>query len=202
VLLGDVIYADETIALGIPKSQRGTEKIDLFVGLEPRVIEVGTGAAAVVVKGENRAAVVIEVGVEAGDVAGLVGFAGKAVDTVVVILAAAVEFMVIRAAGRVGQCAEVIVEGMVLLHDHDHVFHFFYVAVGKRWFWCKQRKRERQNQKRSNISEQTVHQDSLNCDRGAVKFSNGAGRLGSIPEAQIQHHPEAAATHRHTILLY
>jgi hypothetical protein len=64
------------------------EEVDFLVGLKPGMIEVGTGAAAVVMEGKDGAAVVVGIGVEAGDVAGCIGFAGEAVDAIVVVLAA------------------------------------------------------------------------------------------------------------------
>src|SRR5580692_5342183 len=89
VLLGDVIDADEPVAFDVVKRVHGMEEVDLFVGLEPGMIEVGAGAAAIVVEGKDGAAVVVGVGVEAGDVAGFVGFASQAVDAVVIVFATA-----------------------------------------------------------------------------------------------------------------
>jgi hypothetical protein len=117
------------------------KEVDLFVGLKPGMIKVGAGAAPVVVEGKDGTAVVVEVGVEAGDVAGFVGFAGQAVDAVVVVFPTAPEFVVVGAAWGIGERAEVIVEGVVLLHDHDDVLDFVHITVGESGFWYEQQER-------------------------------------------------------------
>ena len=86
-------------------------------------------------EGKYGAAVVVQVGVEAGESAELVGFAGEAVDAVVVVLATAAEFVAVRSVRGVRQSAEIIIKGMVFLHDHNDVFNFMNVTVGPGRLW-------------------------------------------------------------------
>ena len=116
---------------------RGGE-VRLVVRPDPAVIEIGNDAAAVVVEGEHDAVVVVAVGVEADQLV-VGGEAGQPVDAAVIVLAAAVVVaiaipiaarMVVGAARRIGERAEVVVERMVLLHHDDDVIDLSQIAVG------------------------------------------------------------------------
>jgi hypothetical protein len=86
-------------------------------------------------EGEDGASIVIQVGVGTGELAGGIHAAGEPVNTAMVVLPAAAVAVaiiargrVIRATGRVGKRAEVIVERVVLLHDDDDVPHLVGIA--------------------------------------------------------------------------
>jgi hypothetical protein len=135
VLLGLGVDPDEAVHRRVAQHVVGVIEVGLAVGVDPAMIEVGGGAPARVVERVDDAAVVVEVGVGAVEAAAGVELAAQAVDAAVVArraagavvanAAAAVMGMAVRrviwTARRVGQRAEVVIEGVVLLHDDDDV---------------------------------------------------------------------------------
>src|SRR5208337_1695447 len=97
----------------------------------PRVIQIRSRAVAGIVEGVNDTAVAFYIAVLAGEVSERIDGAGEAIHTGVVVLTAGfatgvvspilVTWCVIRAVWYVGECTEVVVEGMVLLHHDDDV---------------------------------------------------------------------------------
>jgi hypothetical protein len=85
---------------------------------------------------EYCAAIVVPVGIAAGEISSGVNAAAQAINTRVVIFAAAAIMIiaifspgaVVRATRRIRQRSEIVIERMVLLHDHDNVFGFVRIA--------------------------------------------------------------------------
>jgi hypothetical protein len=107
------------------------------------VVEIRTNTASRVVKDFDGLAILVGVAVGADEVAADVEVAGESIDAgvvvfratsgaVVVIAFAVTSRLVIGASGGEGEDAEVIVEGMVLLHDDDDVLDLAYIAFGAR----------------------------------------------------------------------
>src|SRR5262245_66472406 len=100
-------------------------------------------------------AVVIDVGVETSEQAGLVHRARQTVNTTMIIVAAAARVIaatgaikvlirrVIRTARRVSQGPEIIVERMVLLHDDDDVHYHAELSISARRSDSKQETRQK-----------------------------------------------------------
>jgi hypothetical protein len=112
----------------VPPGVGGVREVDLAMGTDPAVVEIGNDAALGVVEGRDHAAIVVEVGVRAANATRAVDAAAQAVDAVVVIRSAAAAIIaiavavaacaprpVIRAARRIGQRAEVVIERVILL---------------------------------------------------------------------------------------
>ena len=93
------------------------------------MVQVGTGAVIVQMKGADEAAVSPRVGVAARERPVLLR-AGESVDTGMVVGAARAG--AVWRARRVRQDAEVVVEGMVLLHHDDDVIHALQTVVRAR----------------------------------------------------------------------
>src|SRR5215472_7235259 len=101
------------------------------MGADPAMIEVRLDAAVAVVEGEDPAGISVEIGVGAAQRAVARDLAGQAVDTAVVIGAAAACVAIaavaiaivitigahgmVNAGGHIGERTEVIVEGMIFL---------------------------------------------------------------------------------------
>jgi hypothetical protein len=102
------------------------------------MVEIGRDTSAGIVEREYGRAVVIEVGVRTGEITAQVGCAGEAINAVMVARQAGSIRVVIRAAGSIRERSEVIVEGMVLLHDDDNVFDILQVALGEGWVRAKE----------------------------------------------------------------
>jgi hypothetical protein len=97
------------------------------------VIQIGSRAVAGVVEGVYDAAVTFYIRVRACEVSERIDAAGQTVHAGVVVLTAAsltvfpvlpvflVTGAVIRTPGNVGERAEIVVEGMILLHHDDDV---------------------------------------------------------------------------------
>jgi hypothetical protein len=67
----------------------------------PALVQVGRDAAPGIVKREHGAAVVIEIGVEAGKIAGSIDTTGEAANTLMIVMASAAA--VVGIAARAGQ---------------------------------------------------------------------------------------------------
>src|SRR5690349_19801458 len=113
-------------------------EVGFTMGAGPAVIEIRSHAAARVMERKHRAAVVVAVGIAAREIASRVHAAAQAVYARMVIFAAAAIVsitvfppgIVIWAARRIGQRAEIVIERMVLLHDDDYVFSLMRIAFG------------------------------------------------------------------------
>ena len=136
-LLGAVVDAYETVHEALAESVTWIYIVGLLVGGEPRVIEVRSDTAAGLMEGEDLGAVVVEVGIKTVESAGGVGETGEAIDATVIVGIAAVSpaRIMIRRAWSVRQRAEIVVEGMIFLHDDDDVIDFFQAGLGERCVW-------------------------------------------------------------------
>src|SRR5579864_6619440 len=92
------------------------------------MVEIRPGAIFPLMKRAYGAAVIVEIGICAGDIAGALDTAVKPVDTRMVVRFARTRM--VRRAADVRQCTEIIVEGMVFLHYDDDVLDIVQIAVG------------------------------------------------------------------------
>jgi hypothetical protein len=125
-----VIHSDKSVAQRKLACAVRVEKIHFLMRSQPRMIQVGRSAALPIVKNRNERAIIIPVCVETAQAPVVVRHAGQAVDAAVVSVSASEQPAVIRAARRIGQRPEVIIERVVFLHNHNHMFYFLQVAVG------------------------------------------------------------------------
>ncbi|MDX6464856.1 MAG: hypothetical protein QOE55_8553 [Acidobacteriaceae bacterium] len=140
-LFGHVVDAHEAVSQEVLEGVVGVIEVGFAMGGEPAVVEVGADAAARVVKDGDDLAVFIDVAVRADEVAADVELAGESVDAGVVIFRAAGSVvaaivvtvmlgLVIGTTRRQCEGSEVVIEGVVLLHDDDDVLDLAQVAVG------------------------------------------------------------------------
>jgi hypothetical protein len=101
------------------------------------MVAVRSYAAAGLMEGKNLRAVVVEVGIKTVESAGGVRVAGEPVDATMIIGGAAAISCrrMIRGARGIWQRAEIVVEGMIFLHDDDDVVDFFQAGLGERCVW-------------------------------------------------------------------
>ena len=125
------------------------------------MIQIRWRASPRIVERKHRATVVVEIGVETRQIAGCVRLAGQSIHAVVVFLWAAAKPGVIRAAWRVRQCPEVIVERVVFLHHNDDVLDLVQVTIAKRLSWYERREHEGRQQSHSWNREQSHNPCSL-----------------------------------------
>jgi hypothetical protein len=105
------------------------------------VLEVRRRAVVLIVKREHDGAVIVEVGIRATEAAIAVKRAAQSIDTAVVVLGA--RTTMIWGFGNVWQHAEVIIEGMVLLHDNDDVVDAMNIPFGVKRWTAEQGRREK-----------------------------------------------------------
>jgi len=98
---------------------------------KPGVIEIGRDTSAGIVERDYGRAVVIEIGVGAGKIAALIGCAGETINALVVAGQTGSIRLVVRTAGSVRERSEVIIEGVILLHDDDNVIDVVQIALGE-----------------------------------------------------------------------
>ena len=140
-LFGHVVDADEAVGEEVLERVVGVIEVGFAMGGEPAVVEIGADAAARVMKDGDDLAGFIFVAVGADEVAADVEVAGESVDASVVVFGAArgvvaatlVTVMLGLVIGTTrSECegSEVVIEGVVLLHDDDDVLDLAQVAVG------------------------------------------------------------------------
>src|SRR5262245_16014278 len=100
------------------------------------MIKVRSHAPAAVMKRENRASVVLEVGVRTIEIPCRVDPTGQAVHAAMVVSVAPASLIVatrrmVWRARRICQGPKIIVERMILLHEDDDVIYLVHVATGK-----------------------------------------------------------------------
>ena len=127
VLLGGVVHENEPVVRARHQRRRRTHEVRFGVAARPLVLQVRRGAVVLRVEGEHGAAVIVDVRVAAGQIAAAPR-AGEPVHAGVVERVARAR--PVRAAWHVRQRAEVVVEGVVLLHEHDHVLDAVQVTCG------------------------------------------------------------------------
>ena len=114
VLLGFVVHSHEPVRRTVQRLiRRGV--VHLPVRADPGMVEVRLHAPVPEVESAHCCAAQVGVVVRAAGVIAFAAWAGGCA---------------VGAARRVRQCAEVIVEGMVLLHEDENVLHFVHVSVG------------------------------------------------------------------------
>src|SRR5579863_45934 len=118
-LLGGVVLPDESIAERIVQGVVRELEVCLVVRSQPAVVQIGHNTATGIVERNDRMAIIINIGVEAGQLAGMVLDTGKAVHAAVVIFTAAAViaiavtitvWRVIWAARSVSQRTKIVVE--------------------------------------------------------------------------------------------
>src|SRR5438067_11703898 len=115
---------------------------------EPGMVEIRNNAPAGIMERYYPRAVVIQIRVGASQVADRINCARQTIDALVVAWQAGSRRIVIGTVRRISQCAEIIIERMIFLHDDDDVVDFLQ-AIGESQAWPDERKKKKNCKRQS-----------------------------------------------------